>query len=188
MGGLWLQWFPVFANVLPVPPNHECPQSAVCDKLIRLFWSASHLQIFPTRYCFTVSFCNSPEGAGTELLSRVCAVCVTVSEIESTYDRIKVILDVIMCHQASSRHILKDCSTLTLKMKVSSFKALGGTWPVTQSHPRRPDLVRAPSCTGSWWLFWQAVCILYTCLESYSNWLYCMTVCFKDITCTHCKV
>jgi hypothetical protein len=55
--------------------------------------------------------------------------------------------------------------------------------------PGDPDLVRSPSCTASWWLFWrQAVCILYTCLESYSNWLYCMTVCFKDITCTHCRV
>jgi len=65
-------------------------------------------------------------------------VCVTVSEIESTYDRIKVILDVILCHQASSPHILKDCSASTLKMETSSFEALGGTWSVTQSHPRRP--------------------------------------------------
>jgi len=45
-------------------------------------------------------------------------VFVTVSEMESTYDRIiKVILDVILCHQASSHHILKNCNALTLKMK-----------------------------------------------------------------------
>ena len=125
-------------DCLPVPPNHENPQSAVCDKMIRLFCYVSNLQIFPTGYCFTVSFATHQKVLAVSCCQE-CVLCVWQSLKKRAHMivRIKVILDVILCHQASSPHILKDCSALTLKMKASSFEALGGTWPVTQSHPRR---------------------------------------------------
>jgi len=60
---------------LPVPSNHEHPQSAVCDKLIRLFRSTSHLQIFPTGYCLTVSFATHQKVLAVSCCQD-CVLCV----------------------------------------------------------------------------------------------------------------